>query len=229
MPEVAKPENNPTKRKGAGKVLQPVSPTQAAAGHNSGFDAKTLFLYYMAQIDASDQKVKDASDARKKLRSAAEQDGVNLEFMDMLRRERKKDDKTVSTRWATFVTYANYMGLPVGTQTELFNSGGSEGRAKDAGYRDGVGAKTFDKAYDTSSIIGQAYLEGYNAGQDVNKQLLLRHNKEYQEQQAAQKAAAAQKKAEADNNDQAGSEDAPAEQSEETAGEPAGEPAPAES
>lgn len=69
---------------------------------------------------------------------------------------------------------ARWMGLPIGAQGALFGEDRTpaDDRARDEGKRAGMEGKERRSPYDPATSQARAWMEGYDAGQDVNRSLM---------------------------------------------------------
>lgn len=167
MARTAKIEANPKK----GAALPDLS---AAAASNGPDREEALFM--MGQFLSADALVRDARNARKRLRNQAKLRGFDLEQFDLAIAEREREDGTTLDNLKTFKRYCEFLGLPVGSQLQFFSDGETTAfseeallkRAHDEGYELGVmGKNPDDQAYPPMSPEGQKHAKGWHEGQKV--------------------------------------------------------------
>lgn len=89
--------------------------------------------------------------------------------------ESEEGEARLKERIARQMEVARWMGLPVGAQAELFGDDRTPGedKAHAEGKRAGMaGNERRPPNYDASSPQAQAWLRGYDAGQEVNRSLM---------------------------------------------------------
>lgn len=174
----------------------------ASIGHNGMLDQDT-FLFLRGQLALADAKLKEAKDARKKVRQHLENSGIALEELDEINAEEQEESETVRARWERRVQYAKWMSMPIGTQisfldveavakaeTDLLSAAYNEG------YRHGVLGKTADtQKWLPTTPEGMRYAEGWADGQKVLTDKFVKMNEDMaaadtaKAQEAADKAA----------------------------------------
>lgn len=214
MPETATLSENPRKR-AAKKDLRGAS----IVGDNGPTRDDILFF---AGLFAKDQAaIKAAQKARKATRQRAQLFGIKVEILDEVMREAEKEDDTTHERLSTFKQYAEFMGLPIGSQLTLFDAGGSTASSAretllDKAEREGrelgvMGKNTDEQKYPPMTDEGQAHLRGWHEGQKVQVEKFLKHNEEVAAAAAAEEAKKNKRKAksaEPEADDEAGEEEA---------------------
>lgn len=173
MTRTTKIAGNPKKAKALPDLTAP-----PAAPTNGPDREEALFM--MGQFLAAEQVLRDARNARKRLRNQAKLRGFELEQFDRaLAVREQRDDDTTLEQLKTFKRYCEYLGLPVGTQLQFFNDGkrkrpafseeSLQKKAYDEGYELGVMGKNPDhQAYPGMTPEGNEHLRGWNDGQKVN-------------------------------------------------------------
>lgn len=138
-------------------------------------DAET-FHFHVGAIIRANAAVAAHAKARKNVRRAAMDAGLNLKDLDEIIRMREEEPETIQAGIKRLVQYAEWLGLaPKGTQGDLFKDVApkvnAEKAAEDEGYRDGIegnkGPEIEPERYDVSTPAGQARLRGWNAGQKI--------------------------------------------------------------
>lgn len=181
----------------AGKS-HPLPDLSGAAAPTNGPDREE-FLFMVGQIARANEALKAARDAKKKLRSHFKLRGVDLEQMDLAIAEKEREDGTTVDNLRTFKRYCEFLGLPIGSQMQLFDSPQGNGvshetilkKAYADGYERGVMGKNPDtQAYPEMMPEGQEHMRGWSDGQDVLKAKFVRLS----EAMAAEEKAKADKK-----------------------------------
>lgn len=158
----------------------------------------------VGQIARANEALKAARDAKKKLRSHFKLRGVDLEQMDLAIAEKEREDGTTVDNLRTFKRYCEFLGLPIGSQMQLFDSPQGNGvshetilkKAHSDGYERGVMGKNLDtQAYPEMTPEGQEHMRGWNEGRKVNldkftrlSEAMAASEKEKAEKKAAKKA-----------------------------------------
>ena len=90
----------------------------AAAGHNG--PTEETFLKHVRTIIAANLKVEEAKAARNAVRKLAKAEGIELRKLDAIVTMADWEPGEVRDHFSTLQRYAVWMGLPVGTQVDLF-------------------------------------------------------------------------------------------------------------
>lgn len=130
------------------------------------------FHYHVGCITRAKGNVELARKLLKNERRRASDSGINLGDLDLVLRMREEEPETVQATIKRIATYAGWMGLAPGFQGDLFTAADDkadqEKGAENEGYREGIeGISAVGERYDAASIIGQARLRGWSAGQKV--------------------------------------------------------------
>ena len=154
-------------------------------------------LFFVGQFRQSDDAVKKARDDRKKVRSRAKVAGIEIEQLDRAIAEMELDDGTTVEGLKTFQRYCEWLGLPVGYQLKLFDDPadgkafsqeGLNSKARRQGYERGLqGLNADDQAYPPMTPEGQEHMHGWNEGQKVLQDKLIRLSEEVKAEEAAPK------------------------------------------
>lgn len=204
MPETARIVDHP-------KKSTPLPDLSGPAASN-GPD-RDEFLFMVGQLAKADAAVAQAKLDRKKLRQHFGNSGVNLTMMDLAIKEAEREDGTTINNMRDFKRYAEFLGLPIGTQISLFDAPPRDaspdleaGAFKDGRERGLKGQNPDEQKWMPMTPEGQAHLRGWREGQDVvlSKFKDLQSGLKLAEQEAA-KARAAKKAARAAERAGAGS------------------------
>lgn len=151
--------------------------------------ARDDYLYWKGQIDKAEAELKPYQQKLKNVRRKAEDSGVNLGRLDFLSKQMKGDKtgKTIRQFMEGLFQEAAWLNLiPWTGQGDMFEVQKAKDKADEDiitkiyndGRDAGIMAAPFDCPHDETSEHGQAWMQGYNDGQDVNKSLLLKHNEQ---------------------------------------------------
>lgn len=178
---MAKRASIPTKKPALRVVSK--SPKSAAAppkdeGTNTPAADRETFHYHVGIIRRQQDKIAAERKFLKDNRRKASDAGINLGDLDLTLKMSEQEPETVQESIKRLATYAHWMGLAPGVQTDLFEAAdtriSAEKVAEDEGYVEGLEGKTADgERYDVTNDIGQARLRGWNRGQDVVKARFL--------------------------------------------------------
>jgi hypothetical protein len=100
------------------KSITDKTETPAAAGHNGPDEA--VFLKHVRVLIAAQAALDEAKSARSAVRKLAKADGIELKKLDAVVTMSQWEPGEVREHFMTLNQYAAWMGLPVGTQTDLF-------------------------------------------------------------------------------------------------------------
>ncbi|MFG1417198.1 hypothetical protein V5F38_05215 [Xanthobacter sp. V0B-10] len=151
-----------------------------AAGHNQlteeqrealFFQHKKKYEQFLAAKKKADAELKNAC----KLAKSEVGDDAVERIKYAIELESEEGEARLKERIARQMEVARWMGLPVGAQSELF--GDDRTPAEDKAYAEGkragmAGNERRPPNYDASSPQAQAWLRGYDAGQEVNRSLM---------------------------------------------------------
>lgn len=168
MPETAVLAENEKKRRPLKDQTQPETP---GMGHNG--PTRDDYLFYVGQFKAAEKVIKEARDAKKKLRQAAKLVGLTVEVIDEVMKDAEKQDDTKLDRLTTYKQYATWHGLPIGSQISLLDhieatkaKESVEKQAENEGYELGImGLNTDEQKWQPHTPEGQAHLRGWQEGQ----------------------------------------------------------------
>lgn len=182
------------------KVLQDITDKPAAGIGDNGVSRDTC-LFFVGQLKAADKILADARAERKKLRSTMKLQGIDLEILDKVLSLQKQEDTTNLLQQKTLKRYAEFLGMPLGSQMQLFDSPQSGvsfsqeailKKAYDEGRERGLMGQNPDyQAYPEISPEGQEHTRGWNEGQES----LASRIKDLKSIQAAEEKARAAKRA----------------------------------
>lgn len=166
-------------------------------GEGSNGPTREDVLFFAGQLRSADEAIKEARDARKKLRQAAKNRGIELKILDWTIAIEDGEDDTILDDLKTLKTYATYLSLPIGHQLTLFDvpqpgkaaGNGLAEKARLSGYKRGVmGLSPDEEAYPPMTEEGQEHLAGWHDGQKVNHDKFLKLNEERAAEAAAKEA-----------------------------------------
>lgn len=173
--------------------------------HGDNGPSNDDILFFRGQFITHKEKIKEAQALNKKMRQAAKNRGIDVMELDWLIKVADQEDDTELERLRTRKKYAQAAGLPLGWQMDLFDSPAGNARAAEAleakayrtGYERGVaGLFPDEQAYPPALPEGQEHMRGWNEGQKVNADKLLKLNEEIEAERAAKEA---KKQAKADD------------------------------
>lgn len=167
-------------------------------GHN-GLDQETFHIH-LGQILKAKAQVEAVKKILKTAIRAAQDGGVNLADMDEAISMRGMEPETLQDTIRRKAQYAAWMGLAPGIQPDMFTIVAAreddEKLAEHEGYVDGLEGVTVEgPRYDTSNSLGQARLSGWNRGQDVLKDHLIKRSAEANEKAKPKKTKATEPEA----------------------------------
>ena len=131
---------------------------------------KTKYEHFLALKKKADADFKNAC----KLAKSELGDGVVDSIKDAIELETEEGEVRFKARVERQIRVARWLGLDVGTQGELFGADRTPGddRAFGEGKRAGMAGKERRAPYDAATSQFRKWLEGYDAGQEVNRSLL---------------------------------------------------------
>jgi hypothetical protein len=92
-----------------------------AAGIGDNGPDEACFLKHVRACVLADEKLAEAKSARSKIRKLAKADGIELKVADAVITMGQWEPGEIREHFATRARYAIWMGLPIGTQTDLFD------------------------------------------------------------------------------------------------------------
>lgn len=101
------------------KAAKDAAEEGAPANHNGGNDEAT-FIHYVQAIVKAQAVVDEAKAAWKSVRKLAKAAGIELKKLDAIVTMTEWEPGEVRDHFATLNRYALWMGLPIGTQSDLF-------------------------------------------------------------------------------------------------------------
>jgi len=146
----------------------------AATGHNSKEltpdERKALFLDHMRKISAQQSICDRENEEKKRLRKVAKADGILLADIDYgLRILKVEDPAVIIDELKRRSEIAFWFALPIGTQSDLFDSFERE-PAVDRAFREGMIAgslgKDCDPPYGSPSAVHDSWKDGWRQSQD---------------------------------------------------------------
>lgn len=143
----------------------------AGIGHNSDLtpaERKALLMGHYKQIASAKEALEEARAAYQKTRKDAKADSVVLADIDfMFRCAEVEDEKSIVSELVSRTEIADWFGLPVAFQADMFGSFDRE-PAVDKAARQGAKAGATGKGgnpYDESSPQGRAWAEAWSSEQ----------------------------------------------------------------
>lgn len=149
---------------------------EAGAGHNQGVDPNTFLDSYRQLIEA-DRVLSEAQSARSLVLKRAKKAGVDLSALKELRALSRLDDDVVAMRFRTLAKYSEWIGRPLGFQTELFGATDDQRPSDEAasklqlsedkqqGYTDATHNSPVDNCpHHAGSDRAAAWTEGWHLG-----------------------------------------------------------------
>jgi sugar phosphate isomerase/epimerase len=159
--------------------------TEEGAGTNL---TGSTFIEFMEGLDPLERKMKEDSEEAKsskgafraELKRGAKEFGINLKALQIVRDQRNQDADEQRRNARDAVQYAKWLGMPFGTQTDLFkktsapddSSADTATRlaARQAGYDRGVaGDGVDDNPHPGGSLQHVAWHEGLKLGTEFRK------------------------------------------------------------
>lgn len=155
----------------------------APVGHNALLD-RDEFLFLRGQLMAVDEEVVTIRKKRKALRNHLENNGVALEELDEANGFADMESETVLAKLQRTIQYANWMGLPIGSQVSFFDLPSSQSSQKplaDTAYDDGyklglLGRNADDQKWLPLTSEGMRHQEGWTDGQAVLQKKFIELN-----------------------------------------------------
>lgn len=131
---------------------------------------KKKYEHFLALKKKADADFKNAC----KLAKSELGDGAVDSIKDAIELETEEGEARFKSRVERQIRVARWLGLDVGTQGELFGADRTPGddRAFGEGKRAGMAGKERRAPYDAATSQFRKWLEGYDAGQEVNRSLL---------------------------------------------------------
>ncbi|MBB6306247.1 hypothetical protein [Xanthobacter tagetidis] len=158
-----------------------IVPSEAApsAGHNQLSDEQVQALFfqhkkkYEAALAVKKKADADFKNACKLAKSEIGDDAVER-IKYALELETEEGEAKLKARMERQAEVARWMGLPIGAQASLFGEDRTPGdeRAFGEGKRAGMEGKERRPPYDAATSQFRKWLEGYDAGQEVNRSLM---------------------------------------------------------
>lgn len=151
----------------------------APANHNQLTDEQQQALFeqhkkkYEHLLALKKKADADFKNGCKLARSELGADAIDA-IKDAIELETEEGEARFKARVERQIRVARWLGLDVGTQGELFGADRTPGddRAFGEGKRAGMGGKERRAPYDAATSQFRKWLEGYDAGQEVNRSLL---------------------------------------------------------
>jgi len=146
----------------------------ASSGHNSNDltpdERKALFMEHMRKVSAQQAICDRENEERKRLRKVAKTDGILLADLDYGLRILKVEDPTIIIEELKRRSeIAFWFALPIGTQTDMFDSFERE-PAVDRAFREGMTAGSLGKdcnpPYGAPSAVHDSWKDGWRQSQD---------------------------------------------------------------
>lgn len=164
---------------------------------NEFCDADTM-LFHAGQLAKTFAAKQLANRAHSKARALFKNSGVTLANFDIIDRIAEQDDpvEALDKMLREMLHIATvFIGVPKGTQIDLFNGpssvAGDMNRAYDMGHNRGLmGLSPDDQAYQENTPLGQEHLKGWYAGQAKLKAQFEVHNERERQAEAEKKAKA---------------------------------------
>lgn len=156
-------------------------------GHNGGSVSPAVILGYDLQLAKDEEAIKKLQDQiktiKKKTSTNAKNDGVDLELVAFNRKRRMKSKSAQVEEHNKMVHYARAQHLDIAPQLTLIDlmkpdnsAEANHARAKEYGRQAGIVGKDRDSlrdSYEPGSEFWQSAIDGWNEGQDLNKEALL--------------------------------------------------------
>lgn len=143
----------------------------AEPGHNSELtdkERRALRMHHIRQIQAQKARVDEQRASYNQLRKTAKADGFKLSEIDAGLRLLELDDQSifVDEIRELYGIAEDFGVLPKGDQLDMFaDRRPIEDRAYDEGLAAGLGGKDRSPSYGPESAAGQAWMRGYDDGQ----------------------------------------------------------------
>src|SRR5215469_1827259 len=159
------------RRKKQGDIEDSIAAANGGAhiGHNSKLsddERRALTLHHQKLYVAADALVEKAKSDRKAIADQAKADlgkGVMSDIKDMIA---AKDEKTAKGNIERALRLARWMGLPVGTQVNLFDAPVDD-RAKSEGMTAGMEGKICEPPRHLAATAHQEWIAGWHEGQTI--------------------------------------------------------------
>lgn len=141
----------------------------AKTGHNSALtddERRALTLHHKGLYEAADALVEKAKADRKSVADLAKADlgkGATADIKDMIA---NSDDKKLKVSLERTLRLARWLGMPVGTQVNMFEAP-VEDRAAEDGRTAGMEGKPCDPPRHLAVSSHQAWIGGWHEGQTV--------------------------------------------------------------
>jgi len=158
-----------------------IVPSEAApsAGHNQLSDeqVQALFFQHKKRYEAA-LAVKKKADADFKTSCKLAKSEIGDDAVERIKYaielETEEGEAKLKARMERQAEVARWMGLPIGAQASLFGEDRTPGddRAFAEGKRAGMEGKERRPTYDVTTSQSRKWLEGYDAGQEVNRSLM---------------------------------------------------------
>jgi hypothetical protein len=161
------------------KLVPAADAPTPAAGHNQLTDEQmqALFFQHKRRYEAA-LAVKKKSDADFKQACKLAKSEVGDDAVERIKYaielETDEGEAKLKARMERQAEVARWMGLPIGAQGGLFEVDRipADDRAHGEGKRAGMEAKERRSPYDPATSQARSWMDGYDAGQEVNRSLL---------------------------------------------------------
>lgn len=146
---------------------------EARLGDNSGAltedEEKALFFHHLRKREECNARIKEAQADKKAAGKLAQMDGLVLADLDYASRAMGAEDKkTITDRFGAFGKILSWLGLMPGYQSDMFaDRMPAIERIEGEGELAGLAARERSSGYGPGSDEDQAWLRGYDRGQEI--------------------------------------------------------------